>query len=157
MFEIWLYHEAWGGFGTLVLLFCILLLFIMRIVFLTTLQRIIEQMDPNNIDFNPVWHWLSLLPVVHYIFDIFLIFRYRQMLQTELEERKLDLKHIKVMFWSGLAYCTLSLVMLFDERLFSGLFGISAQICGLICLGILIDLRNMLKKNNIKNGKISYY
>lgn len=157
MLEAWYYQEEWGGFGMLVLLLAVLVVFIMRLFFLTTLQGIIEQLKPENINYNPVWNWLSILPLVHYIFDFFLIFKYRNLLQNEINERGLSSKNIKPMFWLGLIYCILNLCMLFDKRLFLGYIGMSAQICGLICLFILLDFKNILKRNNIKNGQKSYY
>lgn len=157
MLELWYYQEEWTGYGMLVGLLAVFVAFIMRLIFLTTLQRIIEQLDKENIDYNPTWNWLSILPVVHYIFDFFLTFKYRNLLQIELEEQGLSIKYVRPMFWFGFAYCVLNLLMLFDSRLFLGYIGLSAQACGFICFGMLLDFKIMLKRNNSKKGKKSLY
>lgn len=157
MFEIWLYHEEWGGHGVLVLLFDVLVLFIMRLVFLTTLQRIIEQMNVKNVGYAPVWNWISILPLVHYIFDFFLIFKYRQLLRSELEERGMPLRVVNHIFGFGSAYCILNAAMVFDHRLFRSPTGILAQGCGLVCLLLLMDIRSTLKRQNRAKGTQDIY
>lgn len=151
MLGMWLYHEHFGGWN---LLFSIgpllLILFIMRIYFLTLLQRVIEQMNFHNVNYNPVLHWLSIIPVVHYIFDFFIIVKFTKVLRAEFQERNREEKKVNQFFVFGLTYCILSVISLSHYMVYISIVAFLGLLAGFFCLISLADIKQILRVDNIK-------
>ena len=112
---------------------------VVMIFFVLNLQQLLKMIGEENRQIDPVILWISLIPMIGWLLQIYIVIKVSQSITLELQKRGMTIKEEHPGRSIGIAYCIL---MLLSSVPFIGLI--------LLCFGLYLWVSYWIKMSDYK-------